>query len=75
MLVLSRIVWKYRAYCHFFIATEPPTFPPPNAYRIDIHDPNVVKLLRGKLRALPTYTLMCQMSLDAQGYYIKGSNA
>ena len=75
MRVLSRIFWKDGAYCHFFIATEPPTFPPPNANRIDIHDPNVVKLFRGKLRALPTYTLMCQMSLDAQGYYIKGSNA
>jgi hypothetical protein len=43
-----------------FIETEPPTFPPPNAYFIDKHELNVVKLLNG--RKVPRYTLIC---LDA----------
>src|SRR5437667_7524362 len=60
MLVLSCIVWKYRAHCPFFIETEPPTFPPPNAYRIDKHELNVVKLLIR--RKASRFTLIC---LDA----------
>src|SRR6266566_6746603 len=60
MLVLSCIVWKYRAHRPFFIAIEPPTFPPPNAYRIDKHELNVVKLLIR--RKASRFTLIC---LDA----------
>ena len=38
-----------------FIATEPPTLPPPKAYKIDKHELNVVKLLiRSKA---PRFTL------------------
>jgi hypothetical protein len=55
MLVLSRIVWKYRAHCPFFIATASPTFPSPNAYRIDKHELNVVKLFR---RKAPRFTFI-----------------
>jgi hypothetical protein len=43
-----------------FKVTEPPTFPHPNAYFIDKHELNVVKLLIG--RKAPHYTLIC---LDA----------
>ena len=42
------------------IATEPPTFPPRNAYKLDKHELNVVKLLIR--RKAPCFTLIC---LDA----------